>query len=88
MFKLQDCEGRKPLSDKDIHTLAPVKKTDSKDDGKAGSGKEAAAASGVSGEATPAAAASGDTETPAGGGGDQEGGGGGGEGGEEGKRNI
>ena len=71
------------MSDKDIHTLAPVKKSDSKDDdgkAEAGSGKakEEAAASGESGGA---AAAGGDTEAPAGGGGDQESdGGGGGEG--------
>ena len=76
------------MSDKDIHTLVPVKKTDSKDEGKAGAGKEAAAASGESGGAAPAAAAAGDTEAPSGGGGDQESGGGGGDGGEEGKRII
>ena len=64
------------MSDKDIHTLVPVKKTDSKDEGKAGAGNEAAAASGESGGAAPAAAAAGDTEAPSGGGGDQESGGG------------
>ena len=70
------------MSDKDIHTLAPVKKVDSKDEEKAEAGKEASAAT-SSGESvsvgiTPAAAfAEEDTEAPLGGGGNQESGDGG-----------
>ena len=83
-FLLQDREGRKPLSDKDIHTLDPVKQGDSKDDGKDKAGKaDAAASSGSGGAAPTTTAADGDTEAPAEGGGGQETGGD--EGGAEGK---
>merc|ERR1719232_402667 len=51
--QLLDSEGRKPLSDKDIHTLAPVKQGDSKADGQdkasAGADKEDAPAPGPGG---------------------------------------
>ncbi len=78
ILNLQDREGRKPLSAKDIHTLAPVKKGDSKVDGQdkasAGAGKDDAPApkpdTDSSGGAAPAG--EGDTGTPAEGGGGQE----------------
>ena len=59
------------MSDKDIHTLVPVKKLDSKDEGKAEAGKEASAV--TSGESvsvgiTPAVE---DTEASVGGCGNQ-----------------
>ena len=84
----QDREGRKPLSDKDIHTMAPLKKADGKDDGKAEAGKGEAKASGDEGGAAPAAGGGdGDSEAPApgGGGGGEDSSGGGDEEGGEGK---
>merc|ERR550532_3760399 len=66
--QLLDREGRKPLSDKDIHSLAPVKQGDSKDDGKDKAGKgDAAVAAGTAGSggaAPTTAAADRDTEAP------------------------
>ena len=79
ILKLQDREGRKPLSDKDIHTLAPVKQGDSKADGQdktsAGAGKEDAPAPGPGSSGGAAPAGEGDTGTPAEGGGGEETGG-------------
>merc|ERR1719245_463528 len=85
--QLLDREGRKPVADRDIHALAPVKKTEAGGD-KGGDAKEEGVGGGDAGGDTsaapaPASAAGGD-DVPSGGGGDsggteQSGGGGGGD---------